>query len=77
MLNEKAKSKFNNDIEALNNLSKKELTGLIDNIIENINKLSNERDYFFDYFKNIETQVELKNDKDFVKGVNYKKSKYH
>jgi hypothetical protein len=64
------------DFDSLNNCSNKELSDLIDSIINNISKLSNERDFFFDYFKNIEGQMGLKEDKDFVKGVGYKKGKF-
>jgi hypothetical protein len=60
-------------LETLNEYSRKELSDLIDNIINNISKISNERDYFYDYFKNIESQIDLKNDRDFIKGVGYKK----
>src|SRR5690348_12962183 len=61
-------------LESLHDYSKKDLSDLLDNIINNISKLSNERDFFFDYFKNLETQMELKQDKDFAKGAVYKKS---
>jgi hypothetical protein len=61
-------------LETFNDFSRTELSDLIDNIINNISKISNERDFFYDYFKNIETQIDIKNDKDFVKNVVYKKS---
>jgi hypothetical protein len=78
LLDDMAKQNTNNKdatFETFNDYSKNDLSNLLDNIINNISKLSNERDFFFDYFKNIETQMELKQEKDFAKGAVYKKSK--
>jgi hypothetical protein len=71
-----ARKQFNKDatFDTVAEGTRKELSDLIDNIMNNISKLSNERDFFFDYFKNIDSQMGLKSDRDFVKGVVYKKS---
>jgi hypothetical protein len=61
-------------LESLNDYSRKELSDLIDSIIFNISKIGKERDFFEDYFNNIETQTALKVDKEFIKNAPYKRS---